>query len=55
MKLWKCELQLLPVFLDVLDGFWEGGKGGDKLRAESPSLTSLFRLCLLLEETQFSV
>lgn len=47
-KLWKCELQLLPV---LLDGFGEGGKVGDRLRAESPSLSSLFKLCLLCGET----
>lgn len=50
-KLWKCELQLLPVLLDVQDGFWEEGKGRDKLKAESPSLISLFMLCLLRRES----
>ena len=39
VKLWRCELHLLPVLLDVLslDSFWGGGKGGDKLRAEPPA------------------
>lgn len=51
VKFWRCELQLLPVLRDVLPGFWDGGKGGDKLRVQSLSLTSLFRLCLLRGET----